>query len=582
MMKIVQLYNDVLDKGVKPVYSNITETTHCVQYSYKRYCKDCGEYIKNVVDEGFVPIEHDFSKGDTCPCGYTQVIPTQNPYIRSFSMSQSSIKVDDKLTFTLDIADAVEGEILTVEFCADDWTETFTLTAPDHIFEHTFSQAGNRSIRFRVCGTSSIWSDYCAAQTLVVEPKTPEETTCDHSADHYNDVLDESVKPVYSNITETTHCVQYSYKRYCTDCGEYIKNVLDEGYPPVEHDFSKGATCDCGYQKVEDTEDKPYVRGFTMSQTSVKVNKTVDFTLDIANFKEGETLTIEFCADNWKETFNLTAPNNVFSRAFNQDGNRSIKFRVVDGEYCPAQTLVVESDHAKIISAPIIAPAVGTYKEKVEGHTFIATVCFNAETEIAELYIGEDGKNYVYSDDPEEQNGVKVFTLKLTLGGNGKGYAGKYKVFVNALKEGKVEDSKSFGTLTIKHDTITNTNPVDSKYKYTAQFNEWYDDYAADKNGTYSPVSIRAKYYKKDKKGNYILDKYGNKVTGTHAFTIIGRNAEKPNQFYIANPGDGRKIFEIILKDVNGELRIAEMVGAKYSIYCSELPVTDIWRYVAK
>ena len=301
--------------------------------------------------------------------------------------------------------------------------------------------------------------------------------TCDHSAGNYNDVLDTDIAPVYSNITAESHCVQYSYKRYCKDCNAYIGNVTDEGITPVPHDFGTGDTCACGYKKAETPEDAPYVRGFTMSASEIQVGQDVTFTLDIANAKAGDVLTLEFCADSgkYKEEFTLTYPDNVFTHEFSQDGNRSICFRVVGGEYCAAQTLIVEASKAGIDSAKLSISNLSVV-EKAEGETIRATVICNNQTGVAELYVGS-AKNYASSDDYDVVDGRRVFEVEVTLGGNGKSYAGDYKIWVNALKGAyqAVDATYNLGTLKVTHVYTTQSEPAGSYYEKSANGHTLYN-----------------------------------------------------------------------------------------------------------
>lgn len=157
----------------------------------------------------------------------------------------------------------------------------------------------------------------------------------------------------------------------------------------------------------------------------------------------------------------------MFNRAFSQDGNRSIKFRVAGGEYCSVQVLKVESDAAKIEAATLSLGKLSIV-EKADGEIITAVVTCNDKTGIAELYVGN---HYDSSSEYVVQNGQRLFTLQITLGGNNKSYAGNYTVVVRALK-GAYEKEYSeapFGTLTVKHDTTTQRESAGSYYKYSAE-----------------------------------------------------------------------------------------------------------------
>ncbi len=339
----------------------------------------------------------------------------------------------------------------------------------------TTDTAGSYTNEKSAMEAHSFENGVCAQCGYVQSETDPD--TCDHSAGNYNDVLDTDIAPVYSNITAESHCVQYSYKRYCKDCNAYIGNVTDEGITPVPHDFGTGDTCACGYKKAETPEDAPYVRGFTMSASTIKLGETVTFTLDIANAKAGDVLTLEFCADTgkYKEEFTLTYPDNVFTHEFSQDGNRSICFRVVGGEYCAAQTLIVEASKAGIDSAKLSLSNLSVV-EKAEGETIRATVTCNNQTGVAELYVGS-AKNYASSDDYDVVDGRRVFEVEVTLGGNGKSYAGDYKIWVNALKGAyqAVDATYNLGTLKVTHTYTAQSEPAGSYYEKSVNGHTLYN-----------------------------------------------------------------------------------------------------------
>lgn len=110
-----------------------------------------------------------------------------------------------------------------------------------------------------------------------------EEKSCDHSAGNFRDELDASVAPKYYNITETTHCVQYSYKRYCKDCGDYIKNVWDLGTEET-HSFNNNGICDCRYECPHTT---------TKAATGAK--KKISQINDNSTYHKVETVEITIC-----------------------------------------------------------------------------------------------------------------------------------------------------------------------------------------------------------------------------------------------------------------------------------------------
>ena len=342
----------------------------------------------------------------------------------------------------------------------------------------TTDTAGNYTNEKSAMEAHSFENGVCAQCGYVQSETDPD--TCDHSAGNYNDVLDADIAPVYSNITAESHCVQYSYKRYCKDCNAYIGNVTDEGITPVPHDFGTGDTCACGYKKAETPEDAPYVRGFTMSASEIQVGQDVTFTLDIANAQDGETLKIEMCADDQYSVspdsyFTVTKGKVSYTHEFTVVGNRSIKFRVVGGEYCAAQTLIVEASKAGIDSAKLSISNLSVV-EKAEGETIHATITCNNQTGVAELYVGNK-ENYAFSVDYDVVDGRRVFEVEVTLGGNGKSYAGDYKIWVNALKGAyqDVDATYNLGTLKVTHTYTTQSEPAGSYYEKSANGHTLYN-----------------------------------------------------------------------------------------------------------
>lgn len=287
---------------------------------------------------------------------------------------------------------------------------------------------------------------------------------------------------------------------YCRDCGcslkdgKVVENPGDDkageeryvtDFSPDPHTFVNGVCKYCGYQKQEEDEQKPYVRGFTMSQTTAKVGDTVKFTLELANVKDGEALELQFIADGQLiETFSLTAPQNTFEHEFSKAGNRKLQFRVTGGECCPEQTLKVETNAPKVETVSL---SLGTGKnftitEKAEGEKITAKIACNGNTSVAELYVGE---SYAFSEEYVEENGKRIFTLKITLGGNNACYADKYEMRANALKQRYVfddMDKKSIGTLTVKHDYMTTeTSSADKFWKKSTAGHERYEKVTTNK-----------------------------------------------------------------------------------------------------
>lgn len=109
------------------------------------------------------------------------------------------------------------------------------------------------------------------------------------------------------------------------------------------------------------------------------------------------------------------------------------------------------------------APAIHT--EKAAGLTFTATITCNDSTGVAELYIGNA---YAYSANYTVKDGQRVFTVQLSIGGNGTSYAGTYPVRVCALKAaGDTSDMDAWNVdeFTVEHDYAT-PGTASSSYSY--------------------------------------------------------------------------------------------------------------------
>ena len=276
------------------------------------------------------------------------------------------------------------------------------------------------------------------------------------------------------------------YELYCADCNAYIRDDgTEESTSKEAHDFGNGDTCECGYKKTETSEDELYVRGFTMSATEITVGDKVSFTLDIANASNGDAMTIEMLADDkFTVTFeNVTVRNGSanIQHEFSNEGMRSIKFRVVGGEYCKPQTLKVNPKPTgkSAIHSVVVEPKIDQARvERLGGETFTVTVVCNLDTVCVEMYFGEQKTQDTYrsSQSYTEANGTRTFTMTYTLGEDGKSYAGSYPIVVRPLS--KVDaanweknvygEEKNVGKLKVTHDNEVVDRIVKDAYKHTA------------------------------------------------------------------------------------------------------------------
>jgi len=106
-------------------------------------------------------------------------------------------------------------------------------------------------------------------------------------------------------------------------------------------------------------------------------------------------------------------------------------------------------------------------------------------------------------------------------------------------------------------------------YNYSvslATFNEWYNRYANDKTGKYSPIVIHTEY-----------------ASGKHSFAVFGRDTNNANTYYVIDSGHGEYLGKIELTEVNGKIRIKKYSTASVassSKYSSDYSIIGVWQYV--
>ncbi len=452
------------DSHLKKTMVSYYEDDDCT-WGYDATCNDCGAnliYENGKIDDTIysgrngvryksiksVFEAHSFVDGVCVHCGEKQTDETC-PHAET-----KRVENVDKRTTELKSLNETEHEVTTTKYyelhCAacdayisDDGTDT-TTEKQSHDF-----------------GSGTI----CACGYVKAEE------TCQHTeTKRVESVGSRKTELITLNDAEHEVKTTKTFKIRCAACNAYIR---DDGTETTtvnkSHDFSKGNTCACGYAKVETPEDTPCVLGFSMSETEIEVGNTVTFTLNIANAKDGEKLTIEMCADD-KFTVKkeeVTVKNGKASciHEFSNTGDRSIKFRVAGGEYCPAQTLKVlpkKTGTSAITGVRVSPPINAAHVEKKDGETFTVTVDCNLDTVCVEMYFGKEHNQDTYrsSDKYVEANGTRTFTLTYTLGGNGKRYAGDYPIVVSPFSYVDAADwtknqmgaTVNAGTLKVTHD----------------------------------------------------------------------------------------------------------------------------------
>lgn len=96
-------------------------------------------------------------------------------------------------------------------------------------------------------------------------------------------------------------------------------------------------------------------------------------------------------------------------------------------------------------------------------------------------------------------------------------------------------------------------------------FVRWYDDYARDVDGAFSPVVIYTEY-----------------GLSRHAFVVIGRDAEAHDLFYIADSGSTSYVNRVRLAEEDGLLYVAQYEFADGRVderYGKDHPMVYFWRY---
>lgn len=219
-------WDDKKDSSVLPVYQIENEQNHRVISSYKRYCKDCGAYMKNVTDDGKLE-GHNFTNGDTCICGYKKPVCNHN-FIWEDIYDSSVLPV-------YQIVNEQNHRVFSSykRYCVECGEHMKNVTDDGVLKAHNFTNG----------------------DTCICGYKKP---VCTHSNGNWNDVYDSSVQPVYQIENDQYHRIFNSYKRYCKDCNQYVKNVSDNG-ARRSHIFPNGDTCICGYKKPMTGGDSQHV-----------------------------------------------------------------------------------------------------------------------------------------------------------------------------------------------------------------------------------------------------------------------------------------------------------------------------------
>lgn len=99
-----------------------------------------------------------------------------------------------------------------------------------------------------------------------------------------------------------------------------------------------------------------------------------------------------------------------------------------------------------------------------------------------------------------------------------------------------------------------------------SEFKKWYERYANDTTGKYSPI---------------ILHTYYN--GGMHAFAVFGRDANDNDFYYIVDSGTGYHVGKVKLAEVDGYIRIKEYRNSNNQVvskYSSSYKMMGVWQYI--
>lgn len=100
-----------------------------------------------------------------------------------------------------------------------------------------------------------------------------------------------------------------------------------------------------------------------------------------------------------------------------------------------------------------------------------------------------------------------------------------------------------------------------------SEFENWYERYANDSTGKYSPIVLHMLYAN----------------DGIHAFTVFGRDANNSAYYYVVDSGTGYHIAKVKIVEVNGSIRIGEYIipnGDSVARYGSDYAMVGVWQYI--
>lgn len=160
----------------------------------------------------------------------------------------------------------------------------------------------------------------------------------------------------------------------------------------------------------------------------------------------------------------------------------------------------------------------------------------------------------------------------------------------STLEQAKSACTRAASCMAISYMGITalpkNVNPTDAPYEEYATktlgltlfgndsssislstFNEWYDRYAMDTLGEYSPIILHT---------NYNTD-------SMHAVAVFGRDANDENCYYVVDSGGREHVAKVRIVEVNGKIRIGEYLirnnDKKNTKYSSAYGMIGVWQY---
>lgn len=423
-------------------------------------------------------------------------------------MSATEITVGDTVNFTLSIANASDGDTLTIEMRADDkHTVTFenvTVQNGKVSCKHTFSNDGvDRSIKFRVKGTE----EYCAEKKLTVKTGV--------------------------SVIREAYVVSYTDK-------DAVEKVEGEEFTVVVVCSSSTVCVEMYFGKTHNQTTYVYSTNYTEANGNRTFKMTYTLGADGKSYAGEYPITVQPLSKvdaDWKKNVYgepVTCTLKV-THGSEKDGQCSVCGCALgiesgkDGDNRPEvtynkQTTLVEKGKIRYVEQYWSGGQSSRYHN--EYWTGVDQVkegkCTRAAASMALSYMGID-------------------LLPNKMGDHAPtGYASDVP---DSSCEVRGAQAGGVGQVT------TNSSGAECSFTYD-DFLEMYNDYASDTEGKYSPIVIHTVYW-------YANKNSGAKGDKTHAFLVIGRDENDPDYFYVVDSGHSYSSGKVKFTQ-EGPMRVSE------------------------